>query len=834
MESRGMYFANAAGNRLTRSTLGGSSEPDTLTPYGLWPLDEVLARAFTPPAAAFTSDGDTLGLYHMEESQSPMIDSSSGANDADIVGTVTTQAAGLFAECIRLAPDAETPGRLEANPLALGSADWTLEAFVYPEAERGERTVLAQAPWRIEPDEEEEIAGVLGTPVLLLSIADGRPALLVRYSVSGQTGELRLVGSSKVTQEAWQHLAAVRNGLRLSIYMGGQCVATGQLPSGASAIAGDKLLIGCGDVNTSGVRASGNFAGKLDEVRISSVARYTGLVTPEVTANGPDGELVGEVSLADSGRFGPALAFGGSGYVKLTDDGNFLKLGAAKRTIEMWVKADSTSGTQMLYEEGGSTNGFAVRIDSGELEFIARDSSGTPKTLTAAYTSTDWHKVTAVFDEGDMALYVDGSSVDSDTADFTSVSAQADGAALGGTLGSDAFGGSTTGGSFSGCLDAVRVIADAAAPNTGGPTEVAYTYNERSQLTLEEIAGGNHKHYTYNKNGENTEIVEHDSGENVVKTITMTYDVFGRMLTWSDGTDTETHTYRGAEWHRATTASGGTTTRYLYDGDNVVGDLVSGTFTRQYVTPFLDENVSMTVIGGEDAGVYYYNRDGLGSVRNLTDANENVQSQLAYTAFGGTYPFGSISGAFQRYTFTGRESSGHSAAGAPMYYRNRQYSPSLGRFGRRDPVLDTRNNFAPYVSVRNRPIGDVDPSGMFDCVIKEDDRFNNIELDGTKVFFRSWGFSLTDEDADNIGRKARSGNGWTEAFPPVLIGKYAAQGSGGNSKPSIRSERGDKIVDRDIAYLVRDSATRRETGGSPECTWYAWYDKVQVRRAKAR
>jgi hypothetical protein len=57
-----------------------------------------------------------------------------------------------------------------------------------------------------------------------------------------------------------------------------------------------------------------------------------------------------------------------------------------------------------------------------------------------------------------------------------------------------------------------------------------------------------------------------------------------------------------------------------------------------------------------------------------------------YTAFGGTYPFGSISGAFQRYTFTGRESSGHSAAGAPMFYRNRAYSPGLGRFGRRDPM----------------------------------------------------------------------------------------------------------------------------------------------------
>ena len=72
----------------------------------------------------------------------------------------------------------------------------------------------------------------------------------------------------------------------------------------------------------------------------------------------------------------------------------------------------------------------------------------------------------------------------------------------------------------------------------------------------------------------------------------------------------------------------GRRTKYLYDGDNVVGDLVSGAFTRQYVTPFLDENLSMTVIGGEPPATYYYNRDGLGSVRNLTDASQVVQNTV--------------------------------------------------------------------------------------------------------------------------------------------------------------------------------------------------------------
>jgi RHS repeat-associated protein len=83
-----------------------------------------------------------------------------------------------------------------------------------------------------------------------------------------------------------------------------------------------------------------------------------------------------------------------------------------------------------------------------------------------------------------------------------------------------------------------------------------------------------------------------------------------------------------------------------------------------------------------------------------------------YTAFGGTYPFGSISGAFQRYTFTGRESSAHNAAGAPMFYRNRMYSTALGRFGRRDPVVGGDPLYNGYVFPGNDPCDYSDPLGL--------------------------------------------------------------------------------------------------------------------------
>ena len=64
----------------------------------------------------------------------------------------------------------------------------------------------------------------------------------------------------------------------------------------------------------------------------------------------------------------------------------------------------------------------------------------------------------------------------------------------------------------------------------------------------------------------------------------MTYDQLNRMTSWTKSdagqaiTNTETTTYIGAKWHRASyAANGGSPTYFLYDGANVVADLVEGT-----------------------------------------------------------------------------------------------------------------------------------------------------------------------------------------------------------------------------------------------------------------
>ncbi len=123
-----------------------------------------------------------------------------------------------------------------------------------------------------------------------------------------------------------------------------------------------------------------------------------------------------------------------------------------------------------------------------------------------------------------------------------------------------------------------------------------------------------------------------------------------------------------------------------YDGNNVLADLTDGNVSKFYVTPFLDQNLSMTVVCGPDAGIYYYSQDGLGSVRTLTNSSGNLANHYDHDAFGVPQAVMTSESVENRYTYTGRETSG--VSGGPMYYRYRMTFNEIGRFGRRDPASE--------------------------------------------------------------------------------------------------------------------------------------------------
>lgn len=116
------------------------------------------------------------------------------------------------------------------------------------------------------------------------------------------------------------------------------------------------------------------------------------------------------------GKFGGAYKYDGSKsqYINMGAT-NLFDAALAQQTIEMWFKADDvSSGTaQMLYEEGGATNGMNIYIQSGTLYAGAWCENCAPAWqggwVNTTVTSGSWHYVAFIFSANDhMTMVYDG------------------------------------------------------------------------------------------------------------------------------------------------------------------------------------------------------------------------------------------------------------------------------------------------------------------------------------------------------------------------------------------------------------------------------------------
>jgi hypothetical protein len=91
--------------------------------------------------------------------------------------------------------------------------------------------------------------------------------------------------------------------------------------------------------------------------------------------------------------------------------------------------------------------------------------------------------------------------------------------------------------------------------------------------------------------------------------------------------------------------------RYVYDGPNIVTEYDGNWNVKSGYVHNLGIDDPLSIQQGEN--VYFYHKDGLGSVTELTDVNGNVVKTYRYKAFGEIYSqTGTIN---QPFTFTGRE-----------------------------------------------------------------------------------------------------------------------------------------------------------------------------------
>jgi len=279
-----------------------------------------------------------------------------------------------------------------------------------------------------------------------------------------------------------------------------------------------------------------------------------------------------------------------------------------------------------------------------------------------------------------------------------------------------------------------RKVQAAVQGSGGTPTThrlITYTYDSLYRLTAADYSTGEFYRYAYDAVGNRLQFTDHvsrithyeyDAANRLtsVNGVVYTWDANGNLL--SDGL--RSYSYDHAN-RLVQVVSGTLTTDFAYNG---AGDRVARTVdgvTTDYVldpaaglTQVLQETTAgqttsylygADLLAQSDSGTWAYHvNDGLGSVRQLTDAAGQVVASYRFDPFG--VPLGESGG--EPYGFTGEQ---WDAEVELLYLRARYYSPEVGRFISRDPVLGYMHaprSQHPYAYAWNNPVRLTDPSGQ--------------------------------------------------------------------------------------------------------------------------
>ncbi len=201
------------------------------------------------------------------------------------------------------------------------------------------------------------------------------------------------------------------------------------------------------------------------------------------------------------------------------------------------------------------------------------------------------------------------------------------------------------------------------------------------------------------------------TAQTVTRTEKFAYDFRSQMTSLTDTNgDVFVYDFDGDGNRTKQVTSGCLTSRYVYDGPNVVLDLnASNQVVNAYVNgPGIDQPVErIAFVAGTQSSRLVYHTDGLGSVIAMTDSPQSAVKTYTYEAFGRIRSETGL--AVDRYTYTGREAIGDSLG--LYYYRWRVMDPNTGRFISEDPLgfWDSPN---VYCYVDNAPQTYIDPSGL--------------------------------------------------------------------------------------------------------------------------
>jgi hypothetical protein len=237
---------------------------------------------------------------------------------------------------------------------------------------------------------------------------------------SGGSGSNVASASFNPPENQWYRVTLTRSGssLTAAAYSSGGSLLSSVSGSDSSYGSVDRFVV------------HGGYEYFVDDVTVTASGASPTTVATD-TMGTMDGTYTGSPALGQpslvSGESDTSVLFDGGNWVALGDS-DLLNIGARRwRSAELWFRADTTSGRQVLYEEGGSSNGMVIYLDGSSLRARAWANAWSNDLDTiATITAGQVYFVVVTLDaetSPNLILYLDGYAVDSaskpDTKDWS-------------------------------------------------------------------------------------------------------------------------------------------------------------------------------------------------------------------------------------------------------------------------------------------------------------------------------------------------------------------------------------------------------------------------------
>ena len=309
------------------------------------------------------------------------------------------------------------------NDFALGTADFTIECWVYVENLSSERAIFYKY-----------VTWTSNTDISLRINANGS----IRF-LAGDNIPVDMTSSAGVIRTySWNHIAVTRSGNSFRQFVNG-------IPAGtdteSTSIQNDKTTMHIGS-DTNGTSAI--MHGYIHGLRIlKGTCLYTAAFVPPMD---PATALPGEILLLNgtnaaiqdrTGRnvlqtvgnarvingvrkFGSgAMSFDGAGYCLLMNGGENFAFGTGDFTIECWIYFSSTAGVQVIYDQRPiSTNGAYPTIywDGSGIVYYANNSN---QITGGALSASTWYHLAVSRSGTSTKMFINGTQVGSTYTDST-------------------------------------------------------------------------------------------------------------------------------------------------------------------------------------------------------------------------------------------------------------------------------------------------------------------------------------------------------------------------------------------------------------------------------